>query len=305
MQDPKPVLSIIILSYNTRRVTKDCLNSIFESLKNSKISYEIIVIDNASNDGSQQMLNQLKSKRVAQDVLKLIFNKQNLGFARGNNQAVKTAQGEYLLFLNSDIVVLSNAIENLLKFHKQNEYRIDFLGGKLLNKNFTTQPSCGPFYSLPIIFAALFLRGDYWGLTRYSPDKTKEVDWVSGACILTKKEHFKKISGFDEDIFMYMDEIDLLYRAKQKGKRVFFYPKSRFLHLGFASSGGKSYPVIQVYKGLLYFYRKHHNKKRSLFLLKFMLKLKALIAILLGKLSNNRYLISTYEQAYKLTSLDR
>jgi GT2 family glycosyltransferase len=130
------------------------------------------------------------------------------------------------------------------------------------------------------------------------------VDWVSGACILTTKSLFEKMGGFDEDIFMYMEEIDLLYRAKKKGYTTYFYNKAQFIHLGSASSGGKTYPILQVYNGFLYFYNKHH-KGLSVSILKGMLQLKALISLLIGKVTGKEYLINTYEQAFKIASMDR
>lgn len=302
MPQTKVELSIVIVSYNTKKITENCLKSIETSLKQSTLSYEIILIDNASTDGS---IERMENGEWRMENLKLIKNTRNVGFAKANNQGIKEARGTYILFLNSDTVVLDNAIEKLITFYKQNEITIQFLGGKLLNKDNSPQPSCGPFYSLPVIFGALFLKGDYWGLTRYSPKSVKEVDWVSGACILTKKEYFASVGGFDEQIFMYMDEIDLLYRAKQKKYRVFFYPGAEFIHLGSASSGGRTYPILQVYKGFLYFYRKHHNTKLSLYLLKCMLQLKSWIAIGIGRMSRNAYLIKTYEEAQKLVTMAR
>ena len=282
-------LSIVIISYNTRNITRNCLRSIQASLKNSSLKYEVVVIDNASTDGSQTQI--LKLKAQNQNLkLKTIFNPKNTGFAKANNQAVKQATGEYILFLNSDTIVLNYSIIKLLNYYKNNEHKVHFLGGKLFEKDgITPQPSCGPFYTLPVIFGALFLKGDYWGLTRYSTNKIKEVDWISGACILTKREYLVNLGGFDEKIFMYMDEIDLLYRAKKKGYRVFFYPEAKFIHLASASSNEKTYPIIQVYRGFLYFYKKHHAGS-DIFFLKILLKLKALIALFIGKLTNNSYL---------------
>jgi GT2 family glycosyltransferase len=300
-----PELSIIVISYNTKDITLDCLNSIIELIDN-KLTYEIILVDNASTDQTIQIVkNSLNSLTRNLNVnIEYIENKENLGFAKANNQGVKEAKGKYILFLNSDIIVQDNAIDNLLEYYRQNENQTHFLGGKLFNKDMTPQPSCGPFYSLPVVFGALFLKGDYWGLTRYSPNQTKEVDWISGACILTKKEYFEKLNGFDENIFMYMDEIDLLYRAKKIGYRVYFYPESKFIHLGSASSGGKTYPILQVYKGFLYFYGKHYPKI-SVFFLKFLLKLKAVVSLTIGKLTNNQYLVKTYEQANRLVEMGR
>ena len=297
-------LSIIIISYNTEKITIDCLKSIIESLKNSSLKCKIIVVDNASKDNSVSSIKKLKSEIKNRNLkINLIENKENIGFGPANNQAVKLAKSDYLLFLNSDIIVLNASIEKLYNFYKQNETLFNFLGGKLLNKDGTSQPSCGPMYTLPMIFAHLFLRGDYWELTRYSPKKIKEVDWISGACILTKKEYFEKLGGFDEKIFMYMEEIDLFYRAKKHGFKVFFYPEAQFIHLGSQSSAGRSFPILQVYQGLIYFYKKHFSQF-SLFILIIMLKLKAMLGFLIGKIINNQYLTQTYAKAWQIAKMD-
>lgn len=295
----KPILSIIIITYNTLQITKNCLESVYASLENSPYPFEVIVVDNVSTDGSIDMLKRYEKQYSN---FTLIQNRENVGFARANNQAVKQAKGEYLLLLNSDTVVINRAIEQLLEYTIQNKDTAHFVGGKLLNEDQSPQASCGPFYTLPVIFAALFLRGDYWGLTRSSPDQTTEVDWVSGACILTKKEYFNDLGGFDEKIFMYMDEIDLLYRAKQKNYRVFFCPKARFVHLGSASSGNRTYPILQVFRGFLYFYKKHHSPLAMLFL-KGMLQFKSLVAIGIGRVTNNQYLVQTYGEARKCIAM--
>lgn len=296
----KPDLSIIIVSYNTKKTTKDCIKSIYLSLKNSNIKYELVVLDNASTDGSIKMLEDFANLRP--DSFKLIKNKTNLGFAKANNLGVKEAAGNYILFLNSDTVVLDNAVKKLFSFYKQNQKTINFLGGKLLNKDMTPQASAALFYTLPVVFAALFLKGDYWGLTRSSPNQLSKVDWISGACIITTKDCLSKIKGFDENIFMYMDEVDLLYRAKKAGMTTYFYPDARFIHLGSASSGSRTYPITQVFGGLIYFYKKHYSKP-ALFLLKILLKLKLEVAILIGRITNNRYLIETYEKADQMVKM--
>ena len=298
-----PKLSIIIVSYNTKKITQNCLNSILKETDIKKFPLEIIVVDNNSKDSSQEMLKRFKKKNESENLkITLLFEKENLGFAKANNKAVKISKSDYILLLNSDIIVLDQAIEKLYKYFKKNEQKCDFVGGKLLNKDLSPQPSCGPYYSLPVIFAALFLKGDYWGLTRYSPDKPKKVDWISGACILTKKQTFLKLNGFDEKIFMYMEEIDFFYRAKKRGYKVYIYPQARFIHLGSASSQGKTYPILQVYKGFLFLYKKHH-KKISLKTLKLLLNLKANIALFIGKITNNKYLLKTYEKAKELVKL--
>lgn len=293
-------ISIIIISYNTKQITTDCLNSIIKSLKNTTVKYEIIVVDNNSKDGSQNILEAFAKKYT--NTFKLILNKENAGFGKANNQGVKIASSEYILLLNSDTVTLNNSIEKLLNFYKENEDYAHFVGAKLFNQDMSDQPSTAPFFTLPVVFAVLFLKGDYWGLTRSSPNIIKKVDWVSGACIITNKEYYKKVNGFDESVFMYMDEVDLLYRANQININTYFYPEAKFIHIGFASSGSKSYPVVQVFKGLIFFYKKHYSKW-ALFWLLIMLKLKAKVSLTIGKLTKNNYLINTYENALKMVDL--
>lgn len=288
-------LSIIIVSFNTKEITKNCLDSINRSLINSKIKYEIIVVDNNSHDGSKEML-----EKYSQDKKNHTFYFQtndNLGFGKGNNFGVKKSRGKYLLLINSDTIVLGRSIEKMFYFYLKNEKKVHFLGPKLLNADLTPQPSACHFFTLPVVFASLLLKGDYWGLTRFSPEKFKKVDWVSGACILTKKSYYNKLDGFDKNIFMYMEEVDLLYRAKKIGLNTFFYPEAKIIHLGSASSGGKTFPILQVYKGFIFFYKKHYSFFHLL-ILHFILKTKALIALLIGKIKNNQYLIETYEKAF-------
>lgn len=268
-------LSIIIPSFNTKDLLRQCLESIDDTLQNSKLKCEVIVIDNASDDGSQQMVKK-EFPRVT-----LIENKENLGYARANNRAVKTARGKYLLFLNSDIKVLGRGIEKLYNFLARN-VEAQIAGGKLLNKDKSPQPSCGPFYGLLVTFAMLFLRGDRWGLTRYSPNKVKAVDWVSGACLCISSKAFNKLDGFDESIFMYMDEIEFLYRAKRLGYNVYFYPSAKFIHYGAASSKGKTKPILNIFRGLLYFYQKHKSGA-ELFVLQLMLLTKAILGVVFGR----------------------
>ena len=293
-----PDLSIVIVNFNTRKITHQCLESIFKSFRSYKSqsapSYEIVLIDNASTrDDSLPYLSEYVKKHKN---IVFIANQTNTGFGPANNQGVQVARGETILLLNSDTIILKDAVQKLYAFFKKNENTKHFIGPKLLNKDMTNQPSAAPFYSLPVIIGALFLRGDYWGLTRYSPKVLKKVDWVSGACIMTSKKYFEKVGGFDETIFMYMEEVDLLYRAQKLGMSTFFYPKSRIVHLGSASSNGKTFPILQVYRGFIFFYKKHHSKF-ALFLLRFLLRLKVGLAWFLGFIINNDYLKKTYEEA--------
>lgn len=301
MPTKKPELSIVIVNFNTRKITQHCIESIYKSFRLYKSSdapkFEIILIDNASvKDDSVAYFTEYAQKHKN---IVFVANQNNTGFGPANNQGVALAKGEFVLLLNSDTIILKDAIHKLYEYYVKFQKTKHFVGPKLLNRDMTPQPSAAPFYTLPVVFGALFLRGDYWGLTRYSPKKIREVGWVSGACIMTRKDYFEKVGGFDETIFMYMEEVDLLYRALKMGMKTFFFPKSRIIHLGSASSGGKTFPILQVYRGFLFFYKKHYSSF-STFLLRILLRLKAGAAWILGYIINNNYLKQTYAEAFKV-----
>ena len=208
------------------------------------------------------------------------------------------SHGDYILLLNSDTVVLPNSIQRLYQFGIR--HTASFTGPKLLNADRSPQASCGPFFSLPVVFTALFLKGDALGITRWSPNTVRKVDWVSGACLLGAKKLFSDDLLFDEKIFMYMEEIDLLYRARKKGYLTYFFPGSHIVHVGSGSSINKRKgPVLNIYRGFLYFYTKHYSRVQ-LRLLKILLRVKAVIAYTVGWATQNQLLKETYEEAYRL-----
>ena len=285
-------VSVIIISFNTKKLTEDCLSSVVRSLKETKLTWEIILIDNVSTDGTREML----TKKFP--MVRAVFNDENVGFGRANNQGIRLAKGEYILLLNSDTIVLNHALGKLHAFAKQHPN--SFVAPKLLNLDRSPQTSCGPFFSLPVVFVALFLKGDRLGITRWSPNHVRKVDWASGAALMAQKRLFMNDLLFDEKIFMYMEEIDLLYRAKKKGYATYFYPRSLIVHLGSGSSTNKRKgPVLNIYRGYIYLYSKHASAM-ALGILKGMLKLKAMIGWAIGMLTGNAYLKETYAEAYQL-----
>lgn len=248
------------------------------------------MVDNHSSDGSREMI----KKEFLQ--VKLMENLENVGFGKANNQAAKEAAGKMLLFLNSDTQVFDQAIDRLYHFAFQKKNVI--CGGRLINPDGSFQASCGPFYTLPYVFLWLFLQGDRLHLTRSSPGKVTETDWVSGACLLLRNDDFKSLSGFDESIFMYMDEVDLCYRARSRGLRVIFYPEACFLHVGSASSADKRTPYINVFKGLAFFYKKHWPSHLKLLLT--LLKIKANLGIGFGVISGKTSFVTNYRKALEV-----
>jgi GT2 family glycosyltransferase len=281
-------LSIIIVSFNTKDLLQKCLQSVFQQTKG--IDFELIVVDNHSTDGSPEMV----KKKFPQ--VKLIENKTNLGFAQANNQGIKKGKGEYLLLLNSDTKIKSNALEKLVSLARKKK-DLGIAGPRLLNLDGTPQPSTGSFYTLPITFISLF-RGDRY--LRQSPSQTKKVDWVMGACFLIKREVTKKVGYLDEKFFMYVEEMEYCYRAQKAGFEVYFFPQAEVYHLERGSSPeGKQKAIWGIYQGLVYFYQKHFAPWQVA-VLKLLLRTKAIIAWLLGLMTGNRYLKETYAKAFKL-----
>lgn len=311
-----PLLSINIVSYNTESLTMECLKSIQRSIAKSWITQnpqediEVVIVDNFSKDCTVEAIEKLQKSFPCR--IKLIKSQSNLGFGKGHNLASKESEGEILLLMNTDTLLMGDFLALLVsKFMQRNQPKLEkyknlvkdesygakvhFLGPKLLNQDLTPQPSCGPYYSIPVIIGALFLKGDHLGFTRMSPNIDTQVDWISGACIMCKKSDFEEIHGFDEEIFMYMEEVEMLYRARRKGMTVWFTPTPQAIHVGSASSN-KTYPITQVYKGFLYLYKKHHSAL-SLTMVQSILTLKSKVAIVLGKILRHHDLVDTYEES--------
>jgi len=302
----KVKLSIIILSWNTAKLLRQCLESLMnELIVNELINSEVIVVDNGSTDESVREVknlklefeNQLKLKNCK---LQVIENKTNLGFSKGNNVGIKAAAGEYVMLLNSDTIVKEGALKNLVNFLDENP-NVDIVGPKLLNADGSVQANCGRFPSLPVCLVMLFK--EHFGgsdFVRCSPPKTQEVDWLMGAAFVARKKVFEKIGGLDEKIFMYMEEVEWFYRAKLAGFKACFYDGAEIIHLGRgSSSSGKKEPILNIYRGLIYFYQKHKNPF-ELMILKIMLKIKAVMALFWGFLKNDLYLKETYAEAIRI-----
>lgn len=282
------VLSIIILSYNTSDLTVGCIKSIFDNYREEIASkdLEVIVVDNASKDRS--VYNLLKIKNI-----KLVQNKKNLGFAEGSNIGSAHAGGEYLLFLNSDTRVKEKGFLKMISWMKKETIPIS--GCAIKNADGSAQKSVGVFFT-PLKILLMMLGFERIGLYRLSPDTIRKADWVSGACMAVKKEVFNSLNGFDENLFMYVEDMEFCFRARQKGFSTYFYPGVSVVHEELGSSN-RGFAVSQIYRGILYFYKKHGSFLSFAFV-KFVLELKAVVLIAFGKLTHNGYLINTYEKAF-------
>lgn len=285
-------LSIIILSYNTKDLTLQCIKSIAQryqkELEEKRI--EIIVVDNNSTDDSVSAISGLLLKNHS---VKLILNKENYGFAKGCNIGSKAAFGKYLLFLNSDTQVLDEGFLSMVEFLEKNP-NVAILGGKLENDDGSIQKSCGKFYNL-FNLAIMLLGLERLGFLRSSPNKIQKVDWVSGACMMVKSDIFKKLTGFDEKLFMYIEDMEICFRAQKLGFSTYFFPNLRLKHKSLGSSN-RTFAIINIYKGILHFYSKHRSRTEYL-IAKTLLIVKAVILILTGFLTLNTELRERYRKA--------
>lgn len=241
----KPALSIIIVSFNTKDFLYRCLESL-------DFNDEIIIVDNDSTDDSVQTINSFKFKN-----LKIIVNKNNLGFAKAVNQGLKQAKGDYLLLLNSDIIVKPDSINKLIEFTEKHS-EAGVVSGKLLNPDNSFQGSCFYLPTLLKVMKEFWLKGPSV-LSKYVPlgKNPVEVEAVAGAVFLIPRKVLQKVGFFDERYFMYFEDLDYCRRVQRNGFRVYYLPEAEFIHAHGAS--GKKIPQ-QTQKWLSQSSKIYHGK---------------------------------------------
>jgi GT2 family glycosyltransferase len=226
------MLSIVIICWNDWKVIQDCLRSIFETTH--RIEYEVIVSDNGSTDGSVEKI------RAQFPTVRVVENRANLGFAKGNNVGIREARGEYVLILNPDTIIHDGSLDRWIEFADQYPEAGAF-GCKVLNPDGTYQRSARPFPTiLRSLIAALYLRSlGYMGRAFVSDeylgwngDTEREVDWQSGCCVLFRGELLKRLGGFDERFFYHYEEVDLCRRVWAASYPIRFTPEATITHLG-------------------------------------------------------------------------
>lgn len=267
-------VSIIIVSYNTRDLLRECLNSIYDTVK--QINYEVIVVDNSSYDGSMLMV---KSEFPW---MRLIANSENRGFAVANNQALRIAKGRYIVLLNPDTIVLPDTFNTAYKYLNEHE-DIGALGCQLLNPDKTLQLSCAyEFPSILFILGRIFVRATgvssildrffpnlrypfKWWLTPNDHRYPREVAHVTGACLWVRKEVLDRVGLLDEQYFMYFEETELCYRIKRDGWKIYYLPNTRVIHVQHASARtSKDFffgeREFHFYRNRLIFFRTHRSR---------------------------------------------
>ena len=254
-------VSIIILSWNTKAMLGQCIESVYTNTQN--IIYEIIVVDNASSDGSPETV----EKEYPQ--VRLTKNKENLGFARANNIGIQQSTGRYVCLINSDIIVMKDCIRNLVTFMDEH-FDVGMVGPRILNPDRTLQVSCrhspsiwnnlcqalGLNYLFPksTFFSEPFMK--YW-----AHDEIRKVDVLSGCFWMVRRAALDAVGLLDEDFFIYGEDIDWCRRFHQAGWDVVFYPGAKALHTGGASSANAPIKYyLEMQKADLKYWRKYHGR---------------------------------------------
>jgi GT2 family glycosyltransferase len=258
-------LSIVIVNYNVRYFLEQCLHSVKKALNG--LSAEVFVVDNNSVDGSVEMLNERFPEIIT------IANKENLGFSRANNQAIRLAKGEYVLLLNPDTVVEDNTFRNILQFMDEHP-DAGGLGVKMVDGNGKFLPESKRGLPTPAVafykifgFSRLFPRSRVFGryhLGYLDNEETHPVEILSGAFMLLRKSVLDEIGLLDETFFMYGEDIDLSYRIIKAGYKNYYYPGARIIHYkGESTKKGSLNYVLVFYNAMVIFARKHFTAKNA------------------------------------------
>jgi GT2 family glycosyltransferase len=273
----KQAIAAVIVNYNTCQALRDCLNSIDRSAAS-----EVIVVDNASSDGSVEML------RREYPWVKLHANQSNLGYGAAANQGIASCAAPYVLLLNSDTILQHGALEALALYLKDHP-EAAIVGPRLMDSDGTLQASCYPFptpfhtileNSAWAVFLGRFIRRNLPGLRNlylrtWPHDTERIVPWVKGAVMAIRRAPFDAVAGFDEAFFMYFEDADLCYRLRATGWQIHFAPVTTVIHLGGASTSKYRVEMgIQQIASTLQFYARHSSTLRVVLML---LVLKAIM----------------------------
>ncbi len=253
-----PELSVILVSYNDWIHLEKCLQSLQSLLP--EFDLEIIIVDNNSSDGSPDFV------RSKFPFVKLLSASENFGFAKASNMGIRVSVGEFVLFLNTDTIANVQALTVLLDEMKRNP-SIGAVGPALLLGKEIYQISFGKRVSYFSQFIQKGFFNLYYSRKLKSDKKIREAGWLSAACLLVKRRALEAAGCFDENYFLYFEDIDLCYKIRKAGWKLWFCPQARITHIGGTSTSAvKNSSRYHYRKSQLYFYRKH-NSRLSLFLL--------------------------------------
>ncbi|WP_406534462.1 glycosyltransferase family 2 protein [Methanobrevibacter sp.] len=255
-------LSIVIVNYQTFELTKNTINSIFEY--EYPFSYEILVVDNASRDDSLAKLQEYFNDKV-----KFIASAENNGFSAGNNQALRMANGKYILLLNSDTIVWEGTLENIYNYMEKHT-DVGACGCRVLLENGELDKACKrSFPNVKNSFFRLFhiptnSKDNDYNLVNLPDGEIYEIDCLTGAFMFMRTDALNQVGLLDETFFMYGEDIDLCYRIKNGGWKIIYYGESKITHLkGASSKKQKSKLIYEYYRAMYIYYNKHHANENS------------------------------------------
>jgi len=288
-------LSIVILTYNSSSYIFSCLESIFNLYKKEvkSGSFEIIVVDNESKDDTEDKVYEFKRKYF--EGVTFIQNGGNLGFAAGIDRGMENVKSKYSFFLNPDATISNRGLIKMIEYFKSHP-SVKVLGGRLVDFSGKSELSAGKFMN------AFRLVGWMLGLEnvlqyRYAPKKIKKVDFVSGGAMMVDTQYFQKSHGFDQNFFMYVEDMEFCYRVKKNKYQVYYFPQLEVRHKGQGSSNS-SFAYVNIFKGF-YLFHKKHSSKIVLFFVQLILFLKCIIAIVVGGVTMNKTMVQTYKNALR------
>lgn len=279
-------VSIIIVAWNVRELVRDCLKSVYDQTEG--INFEVIYVDNASEDGSVEMVSKEFPK------VKIIENENNEGFIKANNQAIEVANGRYVLLLNSDTIILDNAIAKTLRFADAHP-EAAVIGCKVFTPNNTLQRTCFLYPSvLNMLLSAtylykLFPRSKFFGregMTWWDYRNTREVEAICGVCSLVRQDAIKQVGLMNELYFVYGDDPDWCYRFRKNGWKIFFSPAAEIIHYGDETIRRPREFELQLHGSKLIFMKLHRSRltfpfARLLMALFFLLRIPYWLAMII------------------------
>lgn len=256
-----PLLSIVIVSWNTRELLAQCLHTVADELAANfePDTVETFVVDNVSSDGSVEHV------RQHFPWVRVIENRSNAGFAAANNQAIARSRGRYVLLLNPDTRILPGALRQLIDFLEANPHA-GAAGSRLLNPDGTLQTSCHPRPTLVREFWRMFhldkiLPYALYRMEQWSTQWPRDVDIVQGAALLVRRAVIEQVGALDTDYFIYTEEVDLCYRIQCAGWRIFWVPTSVVIHYGGQSTQQVAAAMfLRLYESKIIFFRKSYGR---------------------------------------------
>ncbi|HVN48728.1 MAG TPA: glycosyltransferase, partial [Bacteroidota bacterium] len=264
---PSPQVSVVIVNYNVRDFLLQAIASLQKALRG--ISSELVVADNASDDGSVEAVREHFPK------VKIIANTQNLGFAKANNAALSQTRGTYLLLINPDTMVQEDTIRAMLDFFDEHP-DAGMAGCKILNPDGSFQLACRRSFPTPSValarmlqFSKIFPKSKMFGrynLTYLSTEETYPVDAISGSFMMLRREVYEQVGGFDESFFMYGEDIDWCYRIRQAGWQIYYVHRTQIIHYKGESTRRSSVDEIRTFYRAMHLFVQKHFSSSLLFL---------------------------------------